>query len=136
MLNEQAVKAELRGKVRKVGAADAYTIFPRGADKALVQEALEVHRETSAETVAAFLATFSDHDRATALEALAHVPSVVLVGDRDLLCPVDHSRAIAAALPNSELAVYPGVGHMVHMERREEVSRRLVDLVDRALQPV
>ena len=58
-----------------------------------------------------------------------------MAGDRDLLCPIEHSRAIAEALPTSELAIYPGVGHMVHMERREEVSRRLVDLVDRALRP-
>jgi pimeloyl-ACP methyl ester carboxylesterase len=57
------------------------------------------------------------------------------VGDADRLCPVEHSRAIADALPTAELAVYPGVGHMVQMERRAEVSRRLLALVDRALAP-
>ena len=133
VMNEKAVQAELAGKARKVGALDARMIFPRGVDPVMVEEALAVHRETSAETVAAFLATFSDHDRAVALEALSHVPSLVVVGDRDALCPVDHSRAIARALPRSELVVYPGVGHMVHMERRAEVSRHLVKLVDRAL---
>jgi pimeloyl-ACP methyl ester carboxylesterase len=55
------------------------------------------------------------------------------VGDADRLCPVEHSRAIADALPMAELAVYPGVGHMVQLERRAEVSRRLLALVDRAL---
>jgi pimeloyl-ACP methyl ester carboxylesterase len=133
LLNEQAVKAEQKGKARKVGRGDAYTIFPRGADPALVQEALEVHRGCSAETVAAFLPTFSDHDRLEALQALSHVPSVVVVGDRDVLCPLAHSHAIADALPQSELTVFPGVGHMVHMERRREVSRLLLGLVDRAL---
>ena len=133
VLNEAAAKAERKGKPRKVGKADAYMIFPRGADPALVQEALEVHRQCSAETVAAFLPTFSDHDRLQALEALSHVPSVVVAGDRDLLCPLPHSQAIAEALPQSELTVFPGVGHMVHMERRREVSRILLGLVDRAL---
>ena len=132
-LNEKAVEAELAGKARKVGAADAYMIFPRGAEKALVEEALAVHRECSAETVAAFLATFSDHDRAEALRTLAHLPTVVVVGDKDLLCPLEHSRSLAAALGQSELTIYPGVGHMVHMERREEVSRTLLDLVSRAV---
>ena len=133
VLNEAAVKAEAKGKPRKVGKADAYMIFPRGADPALVSEALAVHKECSAETVAAFLPTFSDHDRLEALKALAHVPSVVVVGDKDVLCPLAHSHAIADALPQSELTVFPGVGHMVHMERRAEVSRILLGLVDRAL---
>lgn len=131
-LNQAAVKAEQKGKARKVGLADAYMIFPRGADKTLVREALDVHRECSAETVAAFLPTFSDHDRRTALAVLAHVPTVVVVGDKDVLCPLPHSRALADALPMSELTVFPGVGHMVHMERRAEVSRLLLSLVDRA----
>ncbi|CAN5259917.1 alpha/beta hydrolase [soil metagenome] len=131
-LNEAAVAAELKGRAHKVGVADAYMTFPRGADKALVQEVLAVHRECAAETVAAFLPTFSDHDRRTALEALAHVPTVVVVGDRDVLCPLPHSRALADALPTSELTVFPGVGHMVHLERRTEVSRILLSLVDRA----
>ncbi len=131
-LNEAAVRAELKGKPRKVGAGDVWMTFPRGADKALVRDVLDVHRETSAETVAAFLPTFSDHDRRTALEALAHVPTVVVVGDKDVLCPLPHSRALADALPTSELTVFPGVGHMVHLERRAEVSRILLSLVDRA----
>ncbi len=133
VLNEAAVKAEVKGKARKVGKADAYMIFPRGADPALVREALEVHKACSAETVAAFLPTFSDHDRLEALQALSHVPSVVVAGDKDLLCPLPHAHAIADALPQSELTVFPGVGHMVHMERRQEVSRILLGLVDRAL---
>jgi pimeloyl-ACP methyl ester carboxylesterase len=132
-LNEAAVKAELKGKPRKVGKPDAYMIFPRGADPALVKEALAVHRECSAETVAAFLGTFADHDRRAALASLSHVPTAVVVGDKDVLCPLPHSQALAEALPTSELTVFPGVGHMVHMERRAEVSRILLTLVDRAL---
>ena len=132
VLNERAVAAERKGRPRKVGARDARSLFPKGADPVLVREALDVHRECSAETVAAFLPTFSDHDRRAALESLSHVPTVVVVGDRDLLCPLAHSQALADALPTSELTVFPGVGHMVHMERRAEVSRILASLVDRA----
>ncbi len=131
-LNEAAVRAEAKGRARKVGAGDVWMTFPRGADKALVREVLDVHRACSAETVAAFLPTFSGHDRRTALAALAHVPTVVVVGDKDVLCPLPHSRALADALPTSELTVFPGVGHMVHLERRAEVSRILLSLVDRA----
>ncbi|MEX5718484.1 alpha/beta fold hydrolase [Geodermatophilus maliterrae] len=133
VLNERAVKAEQAGKQRAVGAMDTWLIFSSAADPADVRAAMEVHRACTAETVAAFLPTFSDHDRATALGALAHVPVLVAVGDADRLCPVEHSRALAAALPTAELAVYPGAGHMVQLERRPEVSRRLLALVDRAV---
>lgn len=132
VLHERAVAAERKGQPRKVGAGDARLIFPKGADPVLVREALDVHRACSAETVAAFWPTFADHDRRTALESLSHVPTAVVVGDRDLLCPLAHSQALADALPTSELTVFPGVGHMVHMERRAEVSRTLISLVDRA----
>jgi pimeloyl-ACP methyl ester carboxylesterase len=133
VLTEQAVKAERRGRARPVGRFDSRLVFPRGVDRALVQSVLDVHRSCSAETVAAFLPTFSAHDRLQVLASLSHVPSLVVVGDQDLLCPLEHSRAIADALPQSELVVFPGVGHMVHLERRAEVSRSLLALVDRAL---
>ncbi|RBY85268.1 alpha/beta fold hydrolase [Blastococcus sp. TF02A-26] len=133
ILNERAVKAELAGKKRAVGALDMWLIFSGTADAADLAAATEVHRGTTAETVAAFLPTFSTHDRATALAALSDVPVLIAVGDADRLCPVEHSRTIAEALPEAELAVYPGVGHMVQMERRREVSDRLLALVDRAL---
>jgi pimeloyl-ACP methyl ester carboxylesterase len=80
-----------------------------------------------------FSPTFSAHARATALGALAHLPALVLVGESDRLCPMAHSRSIAVALPEAELVVYPGAGHMVQLERRPEVSRQLVRLVERAL---
>jgi pimeloyl-ACP methyl ester carboxylesterase len=132
VLNERAARAEQRGVPRKLSPFESRLIFGKGADPADVQETLDVMADCSSETVAAFLATFSDHDRGKALEVL-DVPAVVLAGDQDLLCPLAHSRAIAAGLPQGELAVYPGAGHMVQLERRREVSTRLADLVDRAV---
>ncbi|TFV55609.1 alpha/beta hydrolase [Geodermatophilus sp. DF01-2] len=135
VLNERAVRAEQAGKPRKVGALDMRLIFSKSADPADVAATMEVHRACSAETVAAFGATFSDHDRVRALKALADVPALVVAGDADLLCPVEHSRVIADALPLAEFAVYPGAGHMVQLERRPEVSRRLLALVEQAVRP-
>ena len=133
VLNERAVTAELAGRPRKVSAAEARLIFPRSADPALVREVLDVQRRTRADTVAWFLPTFSTHDRLEVLKAMGGLPVLVVVGDQDRLCPIAHSRALAGALPASELVVYPGVGHMVQLERRAEVSRRLLSLLARAV---
>ncbi|MCU1673082.1 MAG: Pimeloyl-ACP methyl ester carboxylesterase [Frankiales bacterium] len=129
-LNEKARRDELKGKTRKPGAVDARLLFPKSADRALVREALDVQAQTPAETVAWFLPTFSQHDRLEVLKALEGLPVVVVAGDQDLLCPLPHSKALAAALPGARLVVYPGVGHMVQMERRAGVSRQLLDLVE------
>ena len=105
----------------------------KGADPEHVREVLEVQAACSAETMAAFLPTFSTTTASQALAALAEVPPSCSSATSDLLCPLPHSRAIAAALPRAELVVYPGVGHMVQLERRPEVSRRLVALLDRVV---
>lgn len=132
--NELAYKQELQGRARRqIAWFEAFVNFAAGADPSDVQDVLAVQAACTAETMHFFLATFSDHDRAEALAAIAHVPALVVVGEDDRLCPVAHSRAIADALPQAELVVYPGAGHMVHLERRREVSRQLVRLVERAL---
>lgn len=133
VLTEKGRRDELKGRPRTVTAAEARLIFGKGADPVLVKEALDVQRACRAETVAYFLPTFSQHDRLEVLKVMSDVPTVVIVGDRDRLCPIGHSRLLAGALAGSELVVYPGVGHMVQLERRTEVSRQLLALLDRAL---
>lgn len=55
------------------------------------------------------------------------VPTLVLVGDRDLLTPPDRSEEMAAAIPNAELVVVPGSGHLSTLEQPDAVTRALVD---------
>jgi len=73
------------------------------------------------------------HDRGKALAAYSAIPTRVLVGDRDLLTPVAHARAIASAVGTAGLVIAPGAGHMLPLERDELVSSELCTLVDRAL---
>ena len=62
-------------------------------------------------------------------------PALVVVGTRDLLTPVWHSRYLARHIPVAELHVLPDCGHMVMFERRAELSRLLIDFAERT-QPV
>lgn len=55
-----------------------------------------------------------------ALHACA-VPALVIVGDRDRLS-LEPCHALAEALPNAQLLVVEGAGHVVNLERREQVS--------------
>ena len=72
-----------------------------------------------------------NHDRSHTLAELDRTPTVVMVGTKDGLCPIAHSRAIADAMPNAELVVYPRAGHMLPYERPVEVAEQLVKLAAR-----
>ncbi|MCS7479710.1 alpha/beta fold hydrolase [Umezawaea endophytica] len=65
------------------------------------------------------------HDRAKALAELTSIPAAILAGSSDLLTPPRHARAIATELPQAELVIYPGAGHMLPMERATEVAARI-----------
>lgn len=103
-------------------------LFGRAAHPSDVRRTFEVLSACSAHTVADFFETFTTHDRLKALAALSDVPVSILIGTRDRLCPLPMSRAMAQALPGARLRVYPGAGHMLQLERADEVSAELVSL--------
>jgi non-heme chloroperoxidase len=74
--------------------------------------------------------TLLDLDVRSVLPSIV-VPTLVVVGTRDLLTPVWHGRYLASHLPVAELKVLPGCGHVVMLERREELARLLVDFAER-----
>jgi pimeloyl-ACP methyl ester carboxylesterase len=128
--NEQARRREAAGKRKPPRPGIAGLLFGKDPVSADVLATLEVMAACPAATVADFHATFVDHQRVEALAALSQVPTVVLCGSRDRICPLDHSQDIADALPTAQLVVYPGAGHLLMLERADEVSRRLVELAD------
>lgn len=101
------------------------TAFGRGAhpdDVALVARLVD---DTSAAAAAAFYRALGRHEGRPGLRALARVPTLVMTGDADGLCPTAHSDAMAGALPAGQLAVYRGAGHMLMLERADEVTDRI-----------
>ncbi len=59
------------------------------------------------------------------------VPTLVVVGSRDLITPPRAARRIAAAIPGAELHVIPGAGHQLMMERPDELNALLAGLLGR-----
>ncbi|OPY94410.1 hypothetical protein A5906_13910 [Bradyrhizobium sacchari] len=50
------------------------------------------------------------------------VPSLVICGAEDWICPQEFSTALAEGIPDSRLVVVPGCGHPVHQERPDLVA--------------
>ncbi len=55
------------------------------------------------------------------------VPTLVLVGDRDLLTPPDRSREMADAIPDARLVVIPECGHASTLEQPDAVNAALIE---------
>jgi len=60
------------------------------------------------------------------------VPTTVVVGSNDLLTPLRHAQAMADVIPDAELVVLEGCGHMVMLERPDRLNAILVGLAERA----
>ena len=86
----------------------------------------------SLRSIGGFRTSIGAQQRLETLAALGDVPAAVLVGDRDRLTPPPCAESIAEALPGTELTVFPGAGHMLMLERPDEVSAALVAIVQRA----
>lgn len=88
--------------------------------------------DTPIATLVEFLHALEVHDESAALPVLARIPTLIACGDRDVMTPLVHSEEMAAALPDCELLVVPGAGHMVELEQPEVINAALVRLVERA----
>jgi pimeloyl-ACP methyl ester carboxylesterase len=128
-------RAQLLEQGRRAGSDIAFMLTRRlsyGGDPppSLVAFMERMVAGTSVEVMTEFFDTFLGHDKLEALSVLKGVETMILCGDRDMLTPVKNSHEMAEALPEAELVVVPGAGHMVMLERPAVVTgacRRLFE---------
>ena len=53
------------------------------------------------------------------------VPTLVVVGEHDWICPASQSREMAAGIPGARLLVVPQANHAVHIEKNAEVLQAI-----------
>ena len=130
-------RAHLIEQGRQAGSDVAFLLtrrFSYGANPppSLVSFVEHMIAGTSVEVMTEFFDTFLAHDKLEALSVLNRVSTVIVCGDKDLLTPVKNSHAMADALPDAELVVVPGAGHMVMLERPAVVDGALRRMLTRA----
>ena len=99
----------------------------------LVRFTADMIAGTQLEVVSAFLPTFSEHDKREALARIDGVEVLVIVGDSDLLTPVEHSEEIVRRLPGAEFVVVRNGGHLLMLEHHEVVTGHLSELIERSM---
>jgi len=128
---EKAERARRSGSAVSVWLSGFLNLH-RKSDKRLARFTEAMSAATKAQAVGDFWVDLDVHDKLKALEALADVPTLVVVGTADRLTPVSDSRAIAAAVPGCRLLELDRAGHCAMLERPEAVNAALLDLVAEA----
>ncbi|MGW5053234.1 alpha/beta fold hydrolase [Actinokineospora sp. NPDC004072] len=84
---------------------------------------------TPVRVLADFIETLGSHNRYAALAGLRTCRVLVLSGDEDMMTPWSHAERIAAELPDATLVRVRGAGHLVMLERPDEVTGHLAVLL-------
>jgi pimeloyl-ACP methyl ester carboxylesterase len=109
------------------GWGDAVSRFSRGLGfrNARAEEVWNAYRSlTNPESRNAFVTTMRGvidpgGQTVSALDRLylaAHMPTLIVWGDKDTIIPVAHAHKVHEAIPGSRLRIMPGAGHFPHAE--------------------
>jgi pimeloyl-ACP methyl ester carboxylesterase len=133
-------RASLVESGRRLGSDLAWLITRRLAfgDRAIRPDVVDfLHSIISATPIVAiadFHSTLMEHNSGAGLPALQNPDALIIAGSADVITPAAHSARLAEELPKAELLTIEGAGHVVLMERPDEVDAALGDLVARALE--
>jgi pimeloyl-ACP methyl ester carboxylesterase len=117
-----AVAAQMLPKLLSPGASAAAVAFAREIIEANPPAALD----------AAIGALMDRPDSTPDLPGIS-CASLVIVGERDVITPVEEAQAMQRVLPRSTLCVIPGAGHLSSVEQPEAFSLALEDFLRSAL---
>ncbi|WP_127479753.1 alpha/beta fold hydrolase [Nocardioides pantholopis] len=87
---------------------------------------------TPFEVLAEFFPSFGALDKFHAVEVLSDVPTLIACGTADRLTSIGHSRKLHERIRDSRLVEYAGAGHMVVLERHEQINAELDRLLTAA----
>ena len=108
-----------------------YYAFADDVPVELVDFSLEMINATPVDVLGDFYPALADHSAFEGLETLNGTETLVVVGKQDLLTPAEHSRTLVKGLPGAELEILDPGGHLVMLERPDDVNALLIDLLDR-----
>jgi pimeloyl-ACP methyl ester carboxylesterase len=89
----------------------------------------EMLSSTTFDVVAEFFPNFGTLDKLGTVAAMSSVPVSIICGTHDRITPIDHSRRLHEEIPGSTLLECAGAGHMVMLERHDQVNAELDQLL-------
>lgn len=116
------------GKDVAMVATDLFA-FGDAVPAAYVEFVDKMLSDTPFEVVAEFFPSFGSLDKFHAVEVLGRVPTSIICGTADRLTSIGHSRKLHGRIAGSTLLECENAGHMVIMERHDQVNAELDQLI-------
>jgi pimeloyl-ACP methyl ester carboxylesterase len=101
-------------------------LFAPDASPAVVEWAHQVMREQPVTGLVAAQETISLRSDSRATLATIDVPTLVIVGELDVITPPADAETMVAGLADARLVVLPGAGHLTPIERPKEVGEAVL----------
>jgi pimeloyl-ACP methyl ester carboxylesterase len=145
-ITSRAVRTLARGHrtvdgLRRAGRAVAQVVtdefaFGDEVPVAYVDFVDEMLSATPFEVVADFFPSFRSLDKFHAVESISQVPTTVICGTHDKITSIGHSRKLHERIAGSTLLECEDAGHMVILERHDQVNAALDQLISAAAERV
>jgi len=120
-LDEEAFGKALLARLGLIASAQPYGF---GAQFTNARASPDFERQWKGRGLLAALLQGPCYDAGLAGElASIRAETLVVWGESDGLAPLDHGKALQAAIPNSRLAIVEGAGHLPMVEKRETFHR-------------
>nr|MDO8100770.1 alpha/beta hydrolase [Candidatus Njordarchaeota archaeon] len=105
--------------------------FATRTDKRIVEAGIGEMIKCRQEIVVADFKACNEFDIRDSVSGI-HVPTLILVGSEDKLTPVKWSEYLHNNMKGSELEIIEGAGHMVMLEKPNEVNKCITSFIERA----
>jgi pimeloyl-ACP methyl ester carboxylesterase len=117
-------------------ATRSLSFGPGDVDPALVHYVDAMIAGTPVDVIAEFYPALAGLDHTGSLKPLREIPTLVLTGDKDKMIPKEHSEQIVELLGRAgecpvQFVVVPDAGHMVLLEKPDDVTAAITALLRR-----
>ena len=133
-IRNRQIEEVLAGKLRAIIIEEMKPVYlaeKNRGNKALLDLLVEMAMDVGADDfVAQSIALRDRPDQSSVLRNLP-APALVLCGDEDRLCPPERHREMVNLLPDAELEIVPGAGHISTLENPDAVNTALRNWLSR-----
>jgi len=110
--------------VMRVYAPDVYALYANRDTAEALERSLYNYQHLDLDAMVQYFMVMPDID-ITSLLSQINATTLVVAGDRDPTVPPNESRKIASLVPDAELVIIQGVGHLSFLERPAEYQAAL-----------
>jgi len=124
-----ALAERVRAEGSQVMADNPPPLFSAHASPDLLEEMKRMMASQPAEGIAAASAGMAERPDSSDLLPGIDVPTLVITADQDTLIPPAATEAMASAIPDAELRIIEGAGHMSNLEAPDQFTLLLSEFL-------